>query len=199
MNALLQNAANVVFDVGQVLLRFEPEAFFPLILSAQERERLTIPMVIDTDMWVRLDEGTVTEEEVARYAARLAGDDSLYGAALRVIQRFPEYMEELPAAGLVPQLHAMGKKVYVLSNYGFHTFARTEKRFHSLFGQMDGMVISSREKLLKPDPRIYRALLDRYQLRPEECVFIDDRAENILGARKVGMQGIVYTGMDALL
>ena len=199
MNALLQNASNVVFDVGQVLLRFDPAYFFPLILTPQEQQRLTVPMVVDTPLWVRLDEGTVSEEDVARHAASLAGDESLIPAVLRVIEHFPEYMEVLPPAGLIPQLHQMGKKVYVLSNYGLNTFAYTEKLFHDLFSQMDGMVISSREKLLKPDPRIYQTLLDRYHLTPSECVFIDDRAENIQGAQKMGMQGIVYTGMDALL
>ena len=61
------------------------------------------------------------------------------------------------------------------------------------------MVISSRELISKPDPAIYRLLCSRYGLEPRECVFIDDRPVNVEAARAVGMQGIVYTGMDSLL
>ena len=64
---------------------------------------------------------------------------------------------------------------------------------------MDGMVISSREKISKPEPAIYQLLCSRYGLKPEECVFIDDRPVNAEAARRVGMQAIVYTGMESLL
>ena len=68
-----------------------------------------------------------------------------------------------------------------------------------IFDRMDGIVVSGHEKISKPDERIYRLLLDRYGLKAEESVFIDDRPANIEAARRVGMQGIVYTGMDALM
>ena len=199
MNKLIENAKNVVFDVGCVLLGWEPEKYLPILAPGAVNGRLTWDMLYGTPEWEHLDDGVLTEEEVARSAARRAGDESLWPEVMPAIQRFQELMFVLPPADLIPQLHAMGKKVYVLSNYGYEPFARTEKRFASLFDQMDGMVISSRERLAKPDPRIYHVLLDRYGLTPAETVFIDDRPVNIEGARSVGMQGIVYTGMDALL
>ncbi len=198
MNALISQSKNVIFDVGRVLLSFEPEAFIPRLLSPAAQGKLRAQDIFGNPLWPRLDEGTVTEEEVARSAARLAGDDNLWREALYAIQHFQEYMQMLPTCDLIPRLRALGKRVYVLSNYGIQPFARAEKRFSSVFSQMDGMVVSARERLIKPDIRIYRLLLDRYQLRPEESVFIDDRVENIEGARRAGIRGIVFTGMEAL-
>ena len=74
------------------------------------------------------------------------------------------------------------------------TFTRTRERFADVFKDVDGMIVSGFEHVLKPDPAIYHLLLDRYSLKAEECVFIDDRDVNIEAARAVGMKGIVYTG-----
>ena len=199
MNAIIENAKNVVFDIGCVLLTFEPETYLPLTVPAGLAQRLDWHLLYDSPMWVALDAGTVTEEEVARDTARRYGDESVWPLILPAIQRFPEFMRPMPAVELIPQLHAQGKKVFALSNYGLEPFARTEKRFSAIFSQMDGMVISSREKISKPEPAIYQLLCSRYSLKPEECVFIDDRPVNAEAARRVGMQAIVYTGMESLL
>lgn len=199
VNAIIENAKNVVFDIGCVLLTFEPETYLPLTVPADLAQRLDWHLLYDSPMWVALDAGTVTEEEVARDTARRYGDESVWPLILPAIQRFPEFMRPMPAVELIPQLHAQGKKVFALSNYGLEPFARTEKRFSAIFSQMDGMVISSREKISKPEPAIYQLLCSRYGLKPEECVFIDDRPVNAEAARRVGMQAIVYTGMESLL
>ena len=59
-------------------------------------------------------------------------------------------------------------------------------------GMVDGYILSWREKLAKPDPKIYRLLLDRYSLRAEECIYIDDSETNVLAAADLGMTGIVF-------
>lgn len=199
LNALIEQARNVVFDVGCVLLSWEPETYLPVLAPGALEGRLTAQMVYGTQYWVDLDAALVTEEQVARHAAALAGDESQWRQVLPAIQGFQELMRPLPPVELIPRLRGMGKKVFVLSNYGLEPFARTEKKFSDIFSQMDGIVVSSREKLCKPDPRIYRLLLSRYGLEAGETVFIDDRPDNIEGAKSMGMRGIVYTGMDALL
>ena len=199
MNAIIEGAKNVVFDIGCVLLTFEPETYLPLTMPADLAEKMDWHLLYDSPMWVALDGGTVTEEEVARDTARRFGDESVWPLIMPPIQRFQEFMRLMPATELIPQLHAMGKKVYALSNYGKEPFARTEKQFAGLFSQMDGMVISGRERISKPDPAIYQLLCSRYGLVPRECVFIDDRPVNTEAARRVGMQAIVYTGIDSLL
>ena len=198
MNALIEKAANVVFDIGNVLLRFDPDFLLPRLVPGLLDGRLTLDMLYGNPLWDKLDLGVLSEEDMAREAARLAGDESLWPQVLPAITRYHELMEPMPAVDLIPKLHAMGKKVYVLSNYGPEPFARTERRFAGLFAQLDGMVISGHEKIGKPDPAIFRLLLSRYGLNAADCVFIDDRAANVEGAKAVGMKGIVYTGVEAI-
>ena len=116
----------------------------------------------------------------------------------RCLAALKELAPVLPPAHLVPELKKMGKKLYIISNYGIETFAATQAQFPELFSQFDGMVISAREKLIKPDLRIYQLLCDRYGLKPEECVFIDDLYANVQGAIDAGFQGIHYTGPEAI-
>lgn len=199
MNALLENARSVVFDVGQVLLRFEPDEFIPRMLPPGAARVLTKEVIFTCPTWSRIDEGTLSEEACARRECADIGVPELWPQALYVMQHYHEHMTVLPAAQLLPRLHAQGKRLYVLSNYGPDGFARSEARFADVFRQFDGMIISGREKLIKPDTAIYRLLLSRYGLNAAETVFIDDRAENIRAAQSAGMQGIVYQGMDSLM
>ena len=199
MNALIENARNVVFDVGQVLLRFEPDEFIPCLLPPGAARVLNKEALFTCPAWSLIDEGVITEEACARRECADIGAPELWPQALYVMQHYHEHMSALPTADLLPQLRAMGKHLYVLSNYGPVGFARAEQRFADLFSQFDGMIISGREKLIKPDPAIYQLLLSRYKLTAAETVFIDDRAENIRAAQAAGMQGIVYQGIGSLV
>jgi len=193
VNALLSNAKNVVFDVGQVLLRFMPKEFLPQMFPPDIADALMPPTLFGGDTWLRMDEGKYNAEEAAHIITHLAGRPDLEPYELHFMLHFAELMTLLPAAHLVPELKKMGKKLYIITNYGTETFAATCAQFPDLFSQFDGIILSAKEKLLKPDPRIYQLLLDRYNLKAEECVFIDDLKENAQGARAVGMQAIHYT------
>ena len=146
MNALLENARNVVFDVGQVLLRFEPDEFIPRLLPPGAARVLTKEVLFTCPTWSRIDEGTISEEACARRECADIGVPELWPQALYVMQHFHEQMSALPTAELLPQLHTLGKRLYVLSNYGPVGFARAEERFADVFSQFDGMIISGREK-----------------------------------------------------
>ena len=199
MNALIENAKNIVFDVAGVLLGHEPEKFFPLMLPEHVAAKLTPAAVSKNPHWVRMDEGTTTHEDCAKILANDIGEPDWWPYALHVIEHFHEHMTALPTYTLFPQLHAMGKKVYVITNYEEDIFMRAVNRFPEVFAEADGIIISGREHLLKPYPEIYQLLLSRYDLKAEECVFIDDREDNLEGARKVGMEGIVFTSVNDLL
>ncbi|MBR5230753.1 MAG: HAD family phosphatase [Clostridia bacterium] len=198
MNSLILDAKNVVFDVGQVLLRFSPVDFLPQMFPADIAQKLMPPTLFGGDTWLRMDEGVYHAEEAAEKIAALAGDSNLKEPLLHFMLHFAEQMELLPPAHLIPQLKRMGKKLYIISNYGAETFAATKKQFPQLFSQFDGMVVSAHEKLLKPDRRIYDLLCSRYGLDPAECVFIDDLAANVQGAVDAGFKGIHYTGPEAI-
>ena len=198
MNALIENAKNIVFDVGQVLLRFEPKEFLPRMFPADIAQRLMPPALFGGDLWLRMDRGDFSAEECARLITEKEGQPELMPYELEFMLNFAKQMSLLPPAHLVPELKKKGKKLYIISNYGIETFAATQAQFPELFSQFDGMVISAREKLIKPDLRIYQLLCDRYGLKPEECVFIDDLHANVQGAIDAGFQGIHYTGPEAI-
>ena len=198
LNALISNAKNIVFDVGQVLVRFAPQEFLANMFPPEIAEALMPPTLFGGDTWLRMDEGVYSAPEAAHIIAEKAGRPDLEPYELHFMLNFAKQMTLLPAAHLVPELKKMGKKLYIISNYGVETFAATQNMFPDLFSQFDGMIISAHEKLLKPHADIYNLLLSRYNLKAEECVFIDDLKENADGARAVGMQAIHYTGPEVL-
>jgi FMN phosphatase YigB (HAD superfamily) len=87
-----------------------------------------------------------------------------------------------------------GSRLYGLSNWSYKVYEVIRK--YPIFSLLDGMVISSDVHLLKPDSRIYQCLMEKYGLQNEDCVFIDDRKDNVEAAQKLKMQGIVFE--DAL-
>ena len=92
---------------------------------------------------------------------------------------------------LLIRLKAEGYKLYGLTNWCSKVYL-TMAQFE-IFKLLDGYIISSEEKVIKPEAEIYHRLFNRFNLKPEECIFADDRAENIEGGRRVGMEGIVFT------
>jgi 2-haloacid dehalogenase len=94
-------------------------------------------------------------------------------------------------------LRAAGVRTYAVTNFSREKFAVLAQHYSFLRG-FDGLVVSAHEGLLKPDPRIYRCLCERYGLAAQDCFFIDDRPENVAGARAVGMWGHVFSDPPAL-
>ena len=84
------------------------------------------------------------------------------------------------------ELKAQGYHIYGLTNWSAEKFPGVRAQY-DFFGLMDGIVVSGEEHLVKPDIRIYQTLLDRYHLRADECLFIDDSLANIEGAKQAGL------------
>nr|MDE5561137.1 HAD family phosphatase [Bacteroidaceae bacterium] len=91
---------------------------------------------------------------------------------------------------LLLQLKKEGFMLYGITNWSSKVYHIMEQ--YPIFQLLDGWVISSEEKLLKPEPEIYLCLCERFGLKPSECLFTDDKTENVEGARRVGMSGIVF-------
>ena len=105
-----------------------------------------------------------------------------------------EYDYSLP---LIRSAKENGYKVFLLSNYPDKLADMHWKRF-SFLPEVDGYIISAKVKLAKPDKKIYLMLMDRYRLMPEECVFIDDREDNLVPARELGMETIHFKSYEEL-
>lgn len=94
---------------------------------------------------------------------------------------------------LVKKCIKKGHKVYVLSNWDPESFSIIRKKYHMLFDCFNGIVVSGNVGMVKPDPEIFQYLLEKYNLNPQECVFIDDQSENVAAARNAGICAIRCT------
>ena len=93
---------------------------------------------------------------------------------------------------MIAYFREKGFKIYYLSNYSEDLYHKTKNEL-AFIESFDGGVFSYQEKCIKPDKRLYEILLDRYQIVPEQALFLDDRKENIDAARALGIQGEVFT------
>jgi 2-haloacid dehalogenase len=187
---------NVVFDIGNVLVLWEPRALYRKIFATEEEVERFIANVCNHDWNLEQDRGRSFAEAVIETSARFpqhadaiaAYDRRWHETVLGPIEGSVEILEEL-------EQH--GTPLFAITNFNQHKFKETLERFPFLRRFRD-IVVSGDERLLKPDPAIYRRLLERNALAAADCVFIDDSAKNVTGAEAVGMKGIHFTGPEAL-
>lgn len=186
---------NIVFDLGGVLLDFSEQRMLDVFfggLPQADRDQAAAAL-FRSGLWRRMDRGDFDETGMVNEVCALL-PERLHG---RVADMFPhtfEAMTPLPACALIPRLKARGQRVYLLSNspYAFHR----EKFRIPHIDQFDGVFVSCDVHALKPDPEIYRLFLEKFGLRAEDCLFIDDMPENIAGAQAAGMHGHCFAARD---
>jgi len=135
------------------------------------------------------------------FAEGIAARVALHPEWEREIRAWDENWHEMvpgPIDGtvaLLERLRAAGVPTFAITNFSAEKYAECRERFPFLGGFRD-TVVSAHEKLLKPDPAIYRVLLDRDGLDPATCLFVDDTPENVVGARRVGMHAVPFTSPE---
>lgn len=176
----------VVFDVGNVLLGFQPKEILDRLIP--ERPDLHDELnarVFRSPYWCMRDRNSATAEEVIGAMSRTAPE--LEPFIRRIIT---EWIDLPPLKEGIAALHACkahGKKLYALTNYADAEFAHA-CRTHEFFDLFDGFVVSSREHMVKPEHEIYELLTSRYCLEPSRLLFIDDNIANVEGALNCGWQ-----------
>ena len=184
---------NIIFDMGNVLLRFEPDLFIqalgvtdPEVHSRLRRE------VFGSVEWVMQDWGTLTEEESAeRICLRLP--EELREMARQLIFRWNEPIRPIDGmAELVRDCKEAGMGIYLLSNAS----VRLPEYWPGVPGSeyFDGVAVSGLLHMVKPMPEIYRYVLQTYGLKAEESIFVDDTPMNVAGAMQVGIRGFLFRG-----
>ncbi len=138
--------------------------------------------------WDELDRGVMSFEEVIEACIGL--DPEIEPEIRLFFKDMRRLVVEFPfARDWVKSVKEKGLGTYILSNYGEHYFTCLRKN-SGFFEYIDGEVVSCREKVMAPAPAIYKILLERYSLVPEECVFLDDRLENVEAAKALGIHAI---------
>lgn len=181
---------NVIFDFGCVLVYWSQHNLYDTHFGSKEKTDWFVDNICTWEWNNQTDLGKSFAESVAEKVAE-------YPEWETEIRMYWERWEDM-LNGEVPgmkewicELKNAGYKVYGLSNWSHETFPMVKDKYEA-FSMMDGIVMSGEELIAKPDLRIYKILLERYGLKAEECVFIDDRKENIIAGEQVGIRGIIF-------
>jgi len=187
----------IIFDLGGVLIDWDPKYLYKNIFN----DEVEMQHFLDT-----VCTGTWNEEQ--------DGGRSLEEGTTFLVNQFPEQQENIRAfygrweemlggaiegtVNIFKELKASGKyKIYALTNWSAETFPIAQKKYDFL-NWFDGVVVSGTEKMRKPSPEFFQLLLNRYQLKADEVVFIDDNLRNVEAAIKMGIDSIHYTSSDDL-
>ena len=183
---------NIVFDMGNVLIEWNPQNIVARFTDDKDKIEKISKALFEIPEWGKLDEGTISEEEVLNIAKSKLPEE--YYDDLEEV--FDNWHYCLPiiseTSNLVKILHSMGYGVYLLSN-ACKRFSELKKDIHCI-KFMNGYMVSSYEKCCKPSKEIYQKFFDKFDLNPSECLFIDDLEANCDGARAVGMDAYRYDG-----
>jgi 2-haloacid dehalogenase len=187
---------NVVFDIGNVLIGWDPRALYRKIFATEDEVAWFLGNVCTHDWNLEQDRGRSFADAIAEATAR----HPAYADAIAAYDR--RWAETIlgPIAGTVAildELAAQGTPLYAITNWHQDKFRETRGRF-SFLDRFRDIVVSGDERVVKPDPAIYRLLLDRNGLQASSCVFIDDSPKNVAGAEAVGMRAHHYTSSEAL-
>ena len=186
----------IIFDIGNVLADFTwRELIDAQGYSTEDKE--TAMRLFTSPHWKEVDRGVLSDDEILD---KVCGGDP----AARAIME-PLYIKAADcikpndySQRLIEEIKARGLRLYVLSNFGAMYFEHC-RAYYSFLALMDGAVVSYQEKIIKPDPRIYQILIDRYKIDPLKAVYLDDHAKNLAPAAALGMETIHVTGFDSII
>lgn len=186
----------VIFDVGGVLVDWDPRHLYRKVFDDPEEMETFLAEVCTWEWHHRHDAGVPFAESIpalSRSFPEHADLIAMWGA--RYLEMVPG---EIPGtADIVRDLHAAGDRLLVLSNMPSEVWTPLTERF-DWFQLFDGAVVSGDEKVVKPDPAIYRILLERFALDPTTSVFVDDREENVAAAAALGFDAVLFTDAASL-
>ena len=176
--------------MGNVLIEYDVNRPLDALCPNEESKKIIRRELFESEDWLEGDRGNITDAQML--AAAKARVPEKYHAALEKCERhWPDFLNRIDGAPeFCRAMKRSGRKIYVLSN--------ASGRFHEYFPRFydidffDGVVVSCDLHIIKPDRRIYEYILNKYGLKAEECLFIDDLERNVRGAEKVGINAVRF-------
>lgn len=194
----MQTRHNLIFDFGNVLVRWEPQRVYLPYFGGDEAQYWYFwRHVCNSELRNRIDAGEDQQQCINSQKALFPD----YAAPLEMF--ITDWEETLPGEmpgmrELLQQLKADPRyRIFGLTNWSMETFPLARKKFEIL-QMIDNYVVSGDVKLVKPDPAIFRLALDRFGIKADETTFIDDNPDNVEAAKRLGMDGIVFTNAASL-
>lgn len=188
---------NIIFDMGNVLLDYNPQISMQILGISEEAKPVILKELFGGNEWIQLDLGNINVDE-AYDSIKSRIREEFHADLRKCIDGWDVCMVPVEGAKeFCDYIKANGYKAYVLSN-AHKSFYRYFHRYFDL-EFFDGVVVSADIHIVKPDVRIYEHILEKYNLKAEECLFIDDRQDNVEGAEKAGMNAVQFmNGFEAI-
>ena len=180
----------VIFDLGNVLIDWDPRYLYRKLFNTDDEVEWFLENICDQDWNLKHDSGQLFSQGILEKSKN-------FPQYIELIKAWYQRWEEMlggPIDESVKILSELKEKrvfLYILSNWSAETYPIAEERFDFL-SWFDGKIISGEEGIVKPDVEIYKLLVKRYSLTPQQTVFIDDKFENIKAAELIGIHGIHF-------
>lgn len=185
---------NIVFDLGNVLITFRPAEYLEKNGFPPEKRKIILSDIFGSREWLLLDEGMITTSEAIesislRSSLTRAETEHIFNDRTSIFHLHGVNSE------MLPELKKQGFKLYYISNFPGDIFEDV-KTAYSFFDYFDGGIISAHVRCAKPDPRIFSIFLEKFELKPGECFYIDDTEANVRSAISSGMKGVCTYGAE---
>lgn len=184
---------NIVFDLGGVVIDWAPRRILNEYPGDKELPAALFQRDFFENYWSEFDRGILTEERLVDEMVSYAGKSR--EECFSFVKFVKHSLVDIPqTVELIKTLSAEGYGLYCLSNMSVEFYEYLKVR--DVFNYFDGQIISAHEHLIKPEEGIYRLLLDRYGLKPEDCLFIDDLEPNIRAAAALGIHTVHFADRE---
>lgn len=181
---------NIILDMGNVLMDYNPRVILDKVCDTPEEKELLYKELFQGPEWLQGDRGEISNSRRFDGVSKRV-PESLHEKLKECVEHWDICMKPLAGAKeFCESVKSKGYRIFVLSNACSKFYEYFPKYFP--LEEFDGVVVSSDVHMIKPDIGIYQYLLEKYELQPKECLFIDDREENVAGARAAGMEALVF-------
>ena len=179
---------DIILDMGNVLLEWNKDKILKAVAKTQKDYLILDKAIFQSGLWERLDLGTLTREELVLKVVSMIG--SIYQEKVQeVVWNWPSYIEIYTEVfPLLVHLKEKGHRIFVLSNTSPVFYELLEEQLSPLNEILDGFVLSCDIKAIKPDPKMFEEILHKYDLNPENCIFLDDVKDNTKMAESLGIK-----------
>ena len=179
---------DIILDMGNVLLEWNKDKILQGVSDTKKDYLILDKVIFQSGLWERLDIGTMTRQELVLKVVSMIG--STYQKKVEeVIWNWPSYIDIYTEVfPVLSELKKKGHRIFVLSNTSKVFYDLLEEQLSPLKELLDGFVLSCDIKAIKPDLAMFKEILDKYQLNPTNCVFLDDIEYNTIAAEKLGIK-----------
>ena len=179
---------DIILDMGNVLLEWNKDKILQGVSDTKKDYLMLDKTIFQSELWERLDLGTMTRQELVLKVVSMIG--STYQKKVEeVIWNWPSYIDIYTEVfPVLLELKKKGHRIFVLSNTSKVFYDLLKEQLSPLKELLDGFVLSCDIKAIKPDLAMFKEILDKYQLDPANCIFLDDIEDNTIAAEKFGIK-----------